>query len=107
MSQSLVNESSGARTPLSGLIAAIFTLIVVVFASGLLRNPPQPALAAIVLAAVMGLVDVAALRHIWHFSFNGDVRDALRRIDFEREHGPIDATHTVAAVVTAWQDSSR
>jgi high affinity sulfate transporter 1 len=68
MSQSLVNESAGARTPLSGLIAALFTLIVVVFASGLLRNLPQPVLAAIVLAAVMSLFDVAALRHIWHFS---------------------------------------
>ncbi len=59
MSQSLVNESAGARTPLSGLVAALFTLIVVVFASGLLRNLPQPVLAAIVLAAVMSLFDVA------------------------------------------------
>jgi high affinity sulfate transporter 1 len=68
MSQSLVNESAGARTPVSGLIAAAFTLIVAVFASGLLRNLPQPVLAAIVLAAVMGLVDIHALRHIWRFS---------------------------------------
>jgi SulP family sulfate permease len=68
MSQSLVNESAGARTPLSGLVAAVFTLFVVLFASGLLRNLPQPVLAAIVLAAVMGLVDIHALRHIWRFS---------------------------------------
>ena len=68
MSQSLVNESAGARTPISGLIAAVFTLIVVVFASGLLRNLPQPVLAAIVLAAVMSLVDIHALQHIWRFS---------------------------------------
>ena len=68
MSQSLVNESAGARTPASGLIAAVFTLFVVMFASGLLRNLPQPVLAAIVLAAVMGLVDIRALRHIWQFS---------------------------------------
>jgi len=68
MSQSLVNESAGARTPLSGLVAAVFTLFVVLFASGLLRNLPQPVLAAIVLAAVMSLVDVKALREIWHFS---------------------------------------
>ena len=68
MSQSLVNESAGARTPVSGLIAAIFTLIVAVFASGLLRNLPQPVLAGIVLVAVMSLVDFVALRHIWHFS---------------------------------------
>ena len=68
MSQSLVNESAGARTPLSGLVAALFTLIVVLFASGLLRNLPQPVLAAIVLAAVLSLVDIVALKHIWHFS---------------------------------------
>lgn len=68
MSQSLVNESAGAKTPFSGLIAALFTLFVVLFASGLLRNLPQPVLAAIVLAAVTSLVDVAAFRHIWHFS---------------------------------------
>ncbi len=68
MSQSLVNESAGARTPLSGLVAALFTLIVVLFASGLLRNLPQPVLAAIVLAAVMSLIDIVALKHIWHFS---------------------------------------
>ena len=68
MSQSLVNESAGARTPLSGLVAALFTLMVVLFASGLLRNPPQPVLAAIVLAAVMSLFSISALRHIWHFS---------------------------------------
>jgi len=68
MSQSLVNESAGAKTPVSGLIAAVFTLVVALFASGLLRNLPQPVLAAIVLAAVMGLVDIKALKHIWHFS---------------------------------------
>ncbi len=68
MSQSLVNESAGARTPLSGLIAALFTVVVALFASGLLRNLPQPVLAAIVLGAVMSLIDVRALRHIWRFS---------------------------------------
>ncbi|RPH55908.1 MAG: STAS domain-containing protein [Acidobacteria bacterium] len=68
MSQSLVNESAGARTPVAGLVAAVFTLIVVLFASGLLRNLPQPVLAAIVLAAVMSLVDIRALQHIWRFS---------------------------------------
>ena len=68
MSQSLVNESAGARTPVSGLIAALFTMFVVLFASGLLRNLPQPVLAAIVLAAVMSLVKISALQHIWRFS---------------------------------------
>ena len=68
MSQSLVNETAGARTPLSGLVAALITLVVVVFFTGVLRNLPQPVLAAIVLMAVTGLIQVEALRHIWRFS---------------------------------------
>ncbi len=68
MSQSLVNESAGARTPLSGVIAALVMLVITLVASGVLRNLPQPVLAAIVLSAVISLVEVRALRHIWHFS---------------------------------------
>ena len=68
MSQSLVNESAGARTPVSGLVATGVLLFVALFASGLLRNLPQPVLAAIVLGAVLNLVDLDALAHIWRFS---------------------------------------
>src|SRR5947199_120853 len=64
MSQSLVNESGGARTPLSGFIAALLTLLIVLFVSGALRYLPQPVLAAIVLIAVTGLFKVTALRHL-------------------------------------------
>jgi high affinity sulfate transporter 1 len=65
MSQSLVNESGGARTPLSGLFAAGIILLVSVFLSGSLRNLPQPVLAAIVLVAVAGLFKLSELRHLW------------------------------------------
>ena len=65
MSQSLVNESGGARTPLSGFIASLLMLLIVLFLSGVLRYLPQPVLAAIVLMAVLGLFNVAALRHFW------------------------------------------
>src|SRR5881275_124808 len=65
MSQSLVNESGGARTPLSGFIAALLMLLIVLFVSGALRYLPQPVLAAIVLIAVTGLFRVAALKHLW------------------------------------------
>jgi high affinity sulfate transporter 1 len=62
--QSLVNESSGAQTPLSGTIAAGFILIVVLYFSQLLRALPQPVLAAVVLVAVTGLFQLAALRRL-------------------------------------------
>ena len=68
MSQSLVNDTAGARTPLSGLVAAVITLLVALFLTGLLRTLPQPVLAAIILVAVTGLVDVHKLRELWRFS---------------------------------------
>ena len=66
MSQSLVNEGGGARTPLSGFIAAVIMLVVILFFSNSLRELPQPVLAAIVLMAVAGLFKASELRHLWH-----------------------------------------
>ncbi|MBN8459471.1 MAG: SulP family inorganic anion transporter [Verrucomicrobia bacterium] len=66
MSQSLVNEGGGARTPLSGALAAMIILVVVLFFSHLLAALPQPVLAAVVLVAVTGLFKVSTLRHLRH-----------------------------------------
>lgn len=68
MSQSLVNQSAGAKSPLSGLIAALVVLTVAVFFTGLFHNLPQPVLGAIVLAAVTSLVDMSAFKRIWRFN---------------------------------------
>ena len=65
MSQSLVNEGGGARTPLSGAFAAGIILVVVLFFSHLLSALPQPVLAAVVLVAVASLFKVSALKHLW------------------------------------------
>jgi len=65
MSQSLVNEGGGARTPLSGAIAAGILVVVVLFFSHLLRALPQPVLAAIVLVAVAGLFKLSTLKKLW------------------------------------------
>lgn len=67
MSQSLVNESAGARTPLSGLIASGVVLAVAVFFTGMLAGLPQPVLAAVVLMAVSGLVKPSVLARLWRF----------------------------------------
>src|SRR5215471_6541827 len=65
MSQSLVNEGGGARTPLSGALAAGIILVVVLFFSHLLSALPQPVLAAVVLVAVAGLFKLATLKQLW------------------------------------------
>jgi MFS superfamily sulfate permease-like transporter len=65
MSQSLVNENGGARTPLSGAFAAGIILVVVLFFSHLLRALPQPVLAAVILVAVAGLFKLSTLQQLW------------------------------------------
>lgn len=65
MSQSLVNDGAGARTPISGLIAAIAVACVVLFLTGPLSMLPQTVLAAIVLMAAAGLVKVKAIKQLW------------------------------------------
>ena len=64
-SQSLVNEEGGGRTPLSTALAAVFILVVVLFFSHLLSALPQPVLAAVVLVAVAGLLNVSTLKELW------------------------------------------
>jgi len=68
MSQSLVNEGGGARTPLSTALASVFILAVVILFSDLLSALPQPVLAAVVLIAVAGLFQASELKHLWHAS---------------------------------------
>jgi high affinity sulfate transporter 1 len=64
-SQSLVNEEGGAKTPLSTALAGVFILVVVLFFSHLLSTLPQPVLAAVVLVAVAGLLNLSVLKELW------------------------------------------
>ena len=65
MSQSAVNESAGAKTPLSLVVASLIVGAVAIFLSGLLQNLPEPVLAAIVLVAIASLINVKALRRYY------------------------------------------
>ena len=59
---------AGARTPLA-LIFASFTLaLCLLFLTGVLANLPKAVLAAVVLTAVYGLLDVPALVRMWRIS---------------------------------------
>jgi MFS superfamily sulfate permease-like transporter len=68
LSQSAVNEKAGARTPLSLAFASAVIALVLLFFTGLFRSLPESALAAIVLIAVKGLIDLRELRYLWHAS---------------------------------------
>jgi high affinity sulfate transporter 1 len=68
LSQSAVNEKGGARTPLSLVFAAAVIALVLLFFTGLFQSLPDAVLAAIVLMAVKGLIDLKELRYLWHAS---------------------------------------
>ena len=68
LSQSSVNDKAGARTPLSLVFASLTIGVCLMFLTGLLANLPSVVLAAIVLVAVKGLINVRELRHLWEVS---------------------------------------
>ncbi|MEM9492478.1 MAG: sulfate permease, partial [Myxococcota bacterium] len=64
-SRTAVNAQAGARTALAGLVTALFVAITLLLFTPLLYNLPKAVLAAIIITAVVGLIDVAEVRHLW------------------------------------------
>src|SRR5262245_9784195 len=68
LSQSAVNDKAGARTPLALIVTSITLALCLLFLTELLQNLPRAVLAAVVLTAVLGLLDVPALLRMRHVS---------------------------------------
>jgi len=68
LSQSAVNDKAGARTPLALVFASCALALCLLFLTGLLENLPKAVLAAVVLTAVYGLIDVPAMLRMWRVS---------------------------------------
>jgi high affinity sulfate transporter 1 len=64
-SRTPVAEAAGARTQLTGIVGAMAIALLLVFAPQLLQHLPHTALAAVVIASAIGLVEVSDLRRIY------------------------------------------
>jgi sulfate permease, SulP family len=64
LSQTAVNEGAGARSRMSLVFASVTLAVCLLCLTGLLANLPKAVLAAVVLIAVRGLIDVGALAHM-------------------------------------------
>ena len=64
LSQSAVNDKAGAKTPLALVIASITLALCLLFLTDLLRHLPSVVLAAVVLVAVRGLIDIGQLMRL-------------------------------------------
>jgi SulP family sulfate permease len=65
LSKTAVNGAAGAKTQVSGLLVAAMTVVTLLFLTALFEDLSEATLAAVVIAAVWELVDVATLRALW------------------------------------------
>jgi len=64
LSQSAVNDKGGAKTPMALVFASLALALCLVFLTDLVRNLPKAVLAAIVLVAVSGLINLKEMIHL-------------------------------------------
>jgi len=64
-SRTPVAEAAGAKTQLTGVVGALSIALLLVLAPALLQHLPHTALAAVVIASAIGLVEVSDLRRIY------------------------------------------
>jgi SulP family sulfate permease len=64
-SRSAVNMNSGAKTGMSSVITGLIVLVTLLFLTPLLYHLPQAVLAAVIIMAVIGLINFSAIKHAW------------------------------------------
>jgi high affinity sulfate transporter 1 len=64
-SRTPVAEAAGSKTQLTGVVGAFAIALLLMFAPGLLRYLPHTALAAVVIAAALGLIEISDLLRIY------------------------------------------
>jgi SulP family sulfate permease len=65
LSKTAVNAGAGAKSQLSSLIVAVLAVITLLFLTGLFEELPEAVLAAVVITAVIDLVDIPALVQLY------------------------------------------
>ncbi len=64
LSQSTVNDKSGAKTPMSLIVCSVTLGVILLYFTDLLKNLPEVILAVIVIHAVSGLIKIKELKRI-------------------------------------------
>ncbi|GHA51651.1 sulfate transporter [Amylibacter ulvae] len=59
-----VNATAGAMTPMSGVFASVFLLLILLFTAQLVAFIPTPAMAGLILFVAWKLIDVHEIKHI-------------------------------------------
>ncbi len=70
-SRSAVNDKAGARSNLAAVITAAAVVATLLFLTDLFYFLPQAVLAAIIMTAIVGLIDLEAVKHLWQVKRDG------------------------------------
>ncbi|MGV8990398.1 MAG: SulP family inorganic anion transporter [Thiobacillus sp.] len=65
-SRTAVNANMGATSGLSSVFTSVIVLVTLLFLTPMLYHLPQAVLAAIIIMAVGGLVNIEGVKHAWH-----------------------------------------
>ena len=76
-SRSAVNLNAGAKTGMSSVFSGIFVLLTLLFLTPLLYHLPQAVLAAVIMMAVIGLINFKAILHAWHTHKHDGIASAV------------------------------
>ncbi len=76
-SRSAVNLQAGAVTGLSSVFTSLAVVITLMFFTPLLYHMPQSVLAAVIMMAVIGLINVSGFLHAWHAKWYDGVISVL------------------------------
>jgi high affinity sulfate transporter 1 len=84
LSKTAVNASAGGRTQVSGLVVAALAVVTLLFLTSLFEDLPEATLAAVVIAALIDLVDIPALTRLYrlHTAGLGRIYGFAARPDF-------------------------
>jgi SulP family sulfate permease len=68
LSRTVVNYDAGAVTPLASLLTGLGMVLVLLFFTGWLHYLPQAMLSAVIIVAVLSLIDWKQLPYLWRYS---------------------------------------
>jgi SulP family sulfate permease len=76
-SRSAVNFGAGAKTGMSSVFTALVVMLTLLFLTPLLYHLPKAVLAAVIMMAVIGLINFKAVKHAWFANIHDGIASVI------------------------------
>jgi MFS superfamily sulfate permease-like transporter len=92
-SRSAVNIGAGAITGFSSVVTSVIVVVTLLWLTPLLYHLPQATLAAVIMMAVVGLINVNAVKHAWQ----ANKQDGVVAVAVSKMPSPRTRTRSIGA----------